>query len=85
MPDAASFQVEDWLEWEERVLRPAIHTRHSLKLQTALSQLDQACVPGQGCLGHTLTLADIAIFSSLHLGVEAEQVCTAKGAIQTGH
>lgn len=65
VPDAVRHQVEDWLEWEERVLRPAVHSRQPVKLQAALSQLDQACASGQAFLGHGLTLADIVIFSCL--------------------
>ena len=65
VPEAVRHQVGDWLEWEERVLRPAAQSRQPARLATALAQLDQACTPGQLFLGHSLTLADIAIFSAL--------------------
>ena len=65
MPEAVRHQVVDWLEWEERVLRPAAQSPQPAHLAAALAQLDQACTSGQMFLGHSLTLADVAIFSAL--------------------
>jgi hypothetical protein len=66
VPRLIRFQVDDWLEWEERVLRPATQASQGLLLQEALAQLGKTVKGGHLFLGHDLTLADIAIFSSLH-------------------
>lgn len=66
--------MEDWLEWEERVLRPATQASQGLLLHEALAQLEKAVKGGHIFLGHDLTLADIAIFSTLHPVLGTAQV-----------
>lgn len=73
LPDAVRYQVEDWLEWEERVLRPATLSSQPNHLRAALSQLDQACGSNQLFLGHSLTIADVAIFSTLQSANAADE------------
>ena len=73
--------MEDWLEWEERVLRPATQSRQPSHLNAALAQLDQSCTSGQMFLGRSLTLADIAIFSTLHSAEATQEVSKASASL----
>lgn len=57
--------MQDWLEWEELVLRPAVLSKNSAALEAALGRLDAAVTAKHYVAGPALTLADIAILSDL--------------------
>lgn len=81
MPATDAWEVESWLEWEERTLQRAIHGRDSAALEAALAKISSAVVGRTHLVGDTLTLADIAIFGGLlplmrHAKVRIMQSCT---------
>lgn len=59
--------VESWLEWEERCLRPSIYGSDSAALAAAVGQLASAlgAAGGQFLAGGQLSLADIVVYATL--------------------
>ena len=74
-PEALRFQVEDWLEWEETVLRPAAQGTNPSLLQSALDKLAEALSASTFLVGKAITLADVAVFSTLLSVMDTAQVC----------
>ena len=75
IPEALRFQVEDWLEWEETVLRPAARATNPSLLQSALDKLAEALSASTFLVGKAITLADVAVFSTLLSVMDTAQVC----------
>lgn len=65
MPSTSELAIQDWLEWEEAVLRPAISAPHA-GLQAALQRLGKAVSATDFVAGSAPTVADAAIFATLH-------------------
>ena len=63
VPDAHALQIEGWLEWEERALRPASLAGPCPSLAAALQHLESA-LKGRFLVGDGPTLADIVIYST---------------------
>ena len=61
-PDGKRHKVEDWLEWEENILREGVTSQQPEALPYALEQLNHALSATGNFLGRELTVADIAIF-----------------------
>lgn len=65
LPATDAWEVESWVEWEERTLRRAIHGKDRAALVAALAKLSSAVTGRTHLVGDTLTLADIAVFGGL--------------------
>ena len=63
VPAAHALQIEGWLEWEERALRPASLAGPCPSLAAELQHLESA-LKGQFLVGDGPTLADIVIYST---------------------
>lgn len=71
---SAAALVEDWTEWDERCLQPAIGQGNAAAIQACLQEL-AAGISSTGFLhGNSPTLADICIYSTLLPAVTANQV-----------
>lgn len=59
--------VESWLEWEERCLRPSVYGSDSAALAAAVGRLAAALAAsgGQYLAGGQLSLADIVVYATL--------------------
>jgi len=64
-PPAAATKVAAWLEWEERVLRPAALQGQPAPLTAALTHLAGALAGSDYLAGTTLTVADAAVYATL--------------------
>ena len=66
--------VEDWTEWDERCLQPALRQGNAAAIQACLQEL-AAGITSTGFLhGSSPTLADICIYSTLLPATTAQQV-----------
>ena len=66
--------VEDWAEWDERCLQPALRQGNAAAIQACLQEL-AAGITSTGFLhGAGLTLADACIFSTLLPATNSQQV-----------
>eukprot|EP00884_Botryococcus_braunii_P016798 jgi/Botrbrau1/3801/Bobra.0183s0033.1 len=64
--ERARHLVEEWVEWEEGVLRTALASSGpSSQLSSALTKLDKAVQGKKFLVGEALSLADVAIFATL--------------------
>ena len=85
MPEGLRYDVEDWLEWEETILRPAVGRGNPAALQAALERLAKAVSAGQYLVGNVVTLADIAVYSTLLPLSQAGQVSAKRSQHQAGY
>ena len=65
LPADAAWEVESWLEWEERQLRSAVERGEGLQLSTALRKLEAAVSTQSNLVGQAVSLADVAVFTTL--------------------
>lgn len=71
---SAAALVDDWTEWDERSLQPAIRQGNAAAIQACLQEL-AAGITSSGFLhGDSPTLADICIYSTLLPATTAQQV-----------
>ena len=72
-------QVEEWVEWEEKTLRPAAVNPKPAPLQGAVTKLGKHLKARAHLVGDAVSLADIAVFCTLLPVCEAGQLPAAKG------
>lgn len=65
-PEASALLQEEWLEFEEAVLAPAVaQSQSSVDLEPAFSRLDKALHSSPYLTGQQLSTADVAVFVNL--------------------
>ena len=74
LPTDAAWEVESWLEWEERQLRSAVCTGEGPQLHAALRKLESAVRNQDYIVGGAVSLADLAVFTSLLPLLRSQQV-----------
>ena len=76
LPADAAWEVESWLEWEERQLRRAVCGGEGPQLNAALKKLESAVSSQAYLVGQAVSLADLAVFTTLLPLLRSQQVHT---------
>ncbi len=74
LPADAVWEIESWLEWEERQLRSAACRGEGPQLHAALRKLESAVSNRAYLVGEAVSLADLAVFTTLLPLLRSQQV-----------